>query len=122
MTAATAYTGRYPIRSHPTCAQWPDLALTRRENDALTFIASYRAEHGISPTLNELSAAHGLKAKSGAHRLVSTLEAKGAIRRVAGHDRSLVPLNQPIDLSQCSDAAIATEYARRFGSAQPARH
>jgi SOS-response transcriptional repressor LexA len=123
MTGATAYTGRYPIHSHPTCAQWADLALSPRELDALTFIVGYRAEHGFSPTFSEIATALGLKAhKSGPHRLVNALKRKGALRHDRGSQRGIVPVERTVDLSAVSDAAIATEYARRFGAVQTARH
>jgi SOS-response transcriptional repressor LexA len=116
MTGATAYAGRYPIRSHPTCAQWTDLALSPRELEALTFIVGYRSDHGFSPTFSEIAAALGLKAhKSGPHRLVTCLKKKGALRHDRGSQRGIVPVERTVDLGAFSDAAIASEYARRFG-------
>ncbi|WP_420137870.1 LexA family protein [Sphingomonas sp.] len=115
MNAATAFTGRYPIHSHPTCADWADLALTPREHQALTFIAGYISDHGFAPTLVEICDGIGAARSRGrAHALVTQLEQKKAIRRVRGQDRGIVLVDRPVDLSSISDAAIATEYARRF--------
>jgi SOS-response transcriptional repressor LexA len=118
MTAATAFMGRYPITTHPTCAE-PRFALTLREREALDFIKAYQAEHeGLSPRLSDIQSALGYaNSRAPVHRLLVALQDKGAIKRKAGSPRGIAVVEPVVDLSSISDAAIAMEHARRFGSA-----
>lgn len=63
--------------------------MTEAENRALAFIISYIAEHEISPKMQEISDHLGLKAKSGAHRIVDQLTRKGKITRIRNAARSI---------------------------------
>ena len=57
--------------------------LTRKQRDILTLLINHIEEHGVAPSFDELCEAAGLKSKSGIHRLMSGLEERGYIRRVA---------------------------------------
>jgi len=63
--------------------------LTQRQLQLLRFIQTYVAEHGGPPSFDEMRAALKLKSKSGIHRLVSGLEERGYIRRLAYRARAL---------------------------------
>lgn len=56
--------------------------LTRRQKDILEFFVSYRDEHGISPTLEEIARNFGLN-KVTVFGHVSELEKKGVLTRAA---------------------------------------
>ncbi len=70
--------------------------LTKRMADTLYFIADYQATHdGVSPSLDDIAAGIGIKSKSSAHRMIHELEARGFIRQMPHHARSLEILRLP---------------------------
>jgi repressor LexA len=66
-----------------------DGVLTQRQLQLLKFIQSYTREHGVSPSFDEMRSALKLQSKSGIHRLISGLEERGFIRRLAYRARAL---------------------------------
>ena len=71
--------------------------LTRKQHELLTYIHRYLAEHGISPSFDEMKDALNLKSKSGIHRLITGLEERGFIRRLAHRARALEVTKLPDD-------------------------
>ncbi|MCB1833023.1 MAG: transcriptional repressor LexA [Geminicoccaceae bacterium] len=69
--------------------------LTQRQLQLLRFVHDYLEEHGVCPSFDEMRAALGLKSKSGIHRLVSGLEERGFIRRLAYRARAVEVLKPP---------------------------
>ena len=69
--------------------------LTRKQHELLTFIQTRLEDSGISPSFEEMKEALDLKSKSGVHRLISALEERGFIRRLANRARALEVLRQP---------------------------
>lgn len=65
------------------------VGLTRRQHDLLEFIRSYSARRHYPPSFDEMCAALGLRSKSGVHRLVTALEERGAIARLANRARAI---------------------------------
>ncbi len=63
--------------------------LTRKQHELLSFIQNRLEESGISPSFEEMKEALDLKSKSGVHRLISALEERGFIRRLANRARAL---------------------------------
>ncbi len=63
--------------------------LTKKQHELLTFINRRLAESGISPSFDEMKDALGLKSKSGIHRLITGLEERGFIKRLAHRARAL---------------------------------
>ncbi|MCW1381687.1 transcriptional repressor LexA [Novosphingobium sp. KCTC 2891] len=68
--------------------------LTRKQHELLTFIQNRLEESGISPSFEEMKEALDLKSKSGVHRLISALEERGFIRRLANRARALEVIRQ----------------------------
>ena len=67
---------------------------------------------GVPPTFDEMKDALGLKSKSGIHRLISGLEERGFIRRLAHRARALEVLKMPENIErakQASDAPASNE-------------
>ena len=56
--------------------------LTRKQHELLVYLHSYLADHGVSPSFDEMKEALELKSKSGIHRLITGLEERGFIRRL----------------------------------------
>jgi len=69
--------------------------LTRKQHELICFIADRLGETGVSPSFEEMKDALDLKSKSGVHRLISALEERGFIRRLANRARALEVLKVP---------------------------
>jgi repressor LexA len=69
--------------------------LTRKQHELICFIADRLGETGVSPSFEEMKEALDLKSKSGVHRLISALEERGFIRRLANRARALEVLKMP---------------------------
>jgi repressor LexA len=63
--------------------------LTQRQFQLLKFITDYQGQHGVPPSFDEMRAALKLRSKSGIHRLISGLEERGYVRRLAYRARAL---------------------------------
>lgn len=71
--------------------------LTRKQHELLVFINKHIGETGVSPSFDEMKDALDLRSKSGVHRLVSGLEERGFLRRLAHKARALEVLRLPED-------------------------
>ncbi|MBO6520699.1 MAG: transcriptional repressor LexA [Rhodospirillales bacterium] len=81
--------------------------LTRKQYELLMFIDESLKKNGVSPSFDEMKEALGLKSKSGIHRLITGLEERGFIRRLAHRARALEVLKLPdnaVPVSKQSDA------------------
>ncbi|MCV6983533.1 helix-turn-helix domain-containing protein [Mycolicibacterium pulveris] len=63
--------------------------LTTRQRFVLRYLRRHAAAHGYCPSHTEVSEACGLGGSSGAHRILSVLEARGYVRRLGGKSRGL---------------------------------
>jgi repressor LexA len=73
--------------------------LTRKQHELLLFINRRLSDGGVSPSFEEMKDALSLKSKSGIHRLISGLEERGFIRRLAHRARALEVVRLPEDTS-----------------------
>jgi len=69
--------------------------LTKKQKNLLLFINKSLRASGISPSYEEMKEALNLKSKSGIHRLISALEERGFIRRLAHKARALEVIKLP---------------------------
>ncbi|MEM9043248.1 MAG: transcriptional repressor LexA [Pseudomonadota bacterium] len=69
--------------------------LTKKQYDLLMFIHERVQRDGVSPSFDEMKAALDLRSKSGIHRLVTALEERGFIRRLAHRARAVEILKLP---------------------------
>jgi repressor LexA len=63
--------------------------LTKKQHELLMFIHERIKETGVSPSFDEMKEALDLASKSGIHRLITALEERGFIRRLAHRARAL---------------------------------
>ena len=63
--------------------------LTQKQSELLMFLTMHMDKHDVSPSFDEMRDALGLASKSGIHRLVSGLEERGYIRRLANRARAI---------------------------------
>ena len=57
--------------------------LTKKQKNLLLFINKKLRSSGVSPSYEEMKESLNLKSKSGIHRLISALEERGFIKRLA---------------------------------------
>jgi repressor LexA len=69
--------------------------LTRKQFELLMFINKRLNDTGVSPSFEEMKEALSLKSKSGIHRLITGLEERGFIRRLAHRARALEVVRLP---------------------------
>ena len=69
--------------------------LTKKQKNLLMFINKKLRSSGVSPSYEEMKHSLNLKSKSGIHRLISALEERGFIRRLAHKARALEVVKLP---------------------------
>ena len=69
--------------------------LTRKQVDLLQFIHQRLQRDGVPPSFDEMKEALELKSKSGIHRLITALEERGFIRRLAHRARAIEIIRLP---------------------------
>jgi repressor LexA len=69
--------------------------LTRKQLDLLAFIDTRVRQDGVPPSFDEMKEALDLRSKSGIHRLITALEERGYIRRLAHRARALEIVKLP---------------------------
>ena len=69
--------------------------LTKKQKNLLLFINKEIRSTGVSPSYEEMKNSLNLKSKSGIHRLISALEERGFIKRLAHKARALEVLKLP---------------------------
>ncbi|PAW68922.1 MAG: repressor LexA [Opitutia bacterium Tous-C1TDCM] len=69
--------------------------LTDRQQQVLDFINAHHRDHGVAPSLREIQAHFGLASPFGIKRHVDALTEKGALRRLDGKARGLLPASYP---------------------------
>lgn len=88
--------------------------LTRKQMDLLEFIHKRMQKDGVPPSFDEMKEALDLRSKSGIHRLITALEERGFIRRLAHRARA-------IEIVRLPDAIDSGSFTPRVieGSAPP---
>lgn len=74
--------------------------LTRKQMELLDFIQKRMERDGVPPSFDEMKEALDLRSKSGIHRLITALEERGFIRRLAHRARAIEILRLPEALSR----------------------
>ena len=69
--------------------------LTRKQLELLDFIKTRTERDGVPPSFDEMKDALNLRSKSGIHRLITALEERGFIRRLAHRARALEIIKLP---------------------------
>ena len=100
--------------------------LTQRQLQLLKFIHDYQREHGVPPSFDEMRAALKLRSKSGIHRLISGLEERGYVRRLAYRARALevlrpasATMTPPLPAAETSPSTNVVQGRFRRARAEP---
>lgn len=70
------------------------MALTRRQREIFDFIREFIADHGYSPSLEEIGAHFGLSSVATVHKHVQHLVEKGMLRKAWNRSRSVEPAEE----------------------------
>ena len=89
--------------------------LTRKQSELLTYLSDHMQQHDVPPSFDEMRDALGLASKSGVHRLVSGLEERGYIRRLANRARAIEIL-KPVTAAASGVVTHAVETAANLVS------
>ena len=92
--------------------------LTRKQSELLTYLSDHMQQHDVPPSFDEMRDALGLASKSGVHRLVSGLEERGYIRRLANRARAIEIL-KPLSAAAGGVVTRAVETASNLVSLPP---
>jgi repressor LexA len=79
--------------------------LTRKQLELLDFINTRVVKSGIPPSFDEMKEALNLRSKSGIHRLITALEERGFIRRLAHRARAIEIVKLPAALGGTGEVA-----------------
>ena len=77
--------------------------LTKKQLDLLTLIHKRIQRDGVSPSFDEMKEALDLRSKSGIHRLITALEERGFIRRLAHRARAIEIVRLPDSMDDGSN-------------------
>tara|TARA_B100000609_G_C17180817_1_gene417006 strand:- start:692 stop:1375 length:684 start_codon:yes stop_codon:yes gene_type:complete len=69
--------------------------LTKKQKNLLIYINEKLKNNGVSPSYDEMRESLNLKSKSGIHRLISALEERGFVKRLAHKARALEVVKLP---------------------------
>jgi repressor LexA len=84
------------------------LGVTPKQHRLLQFLSEREALGLPNPSLDEMAAAVGFKARSAAHRMVARLEERGLVRRIATRQRSVQVIHRAHPVAdQLRDALVA---------------
>jgi repressor LexA len=96
--------------------------LTKKQYELLLYIDRRLKESGVSPSFDEMKDALDLKSKSGIHRLITGLEERGFIRRLAHKARALEVLKLPENMQESGSRGnvVRGSFERKAQRALPA--
>ena len=80
--------------------------LTKKQKELYDYLKIYIADNQISPSFEEMKSAVNLKSKSGIHRLITSLEERGFIKRLKHKARAMEIINKITSDDNSSENSI----------------
>jgi len=87
--------------------------LTKKQLDLLKFIHKRVQADGVSPSFDEMKEALNLRSKSGIHRLITALEERGFLRRLAHRARAIEIIKLPDSMEGGFNPTVIEGSSRR---------
>ena len=84
--------------------------LTKKQRELLEFIHKRLQTDGVPPSFDEMKVALNLRSKSGIHRLITALEERGFINRLAHRARAIEIIKLPDAIGRNGSSQISTGY------------
>lgn len=94
--------------------------LTKKQLDLLDFIHTRLQKDGVPPSFDEMKVALDLRSKSGIHRLITALEERGFIRRLAHRARAIEIIRLPDSLGDAAEDVAEAPTPANQGTAPAA--
>ena len=88
--------------------------ITKKQHELLLYLNSYIKQNGISPSFEEMKIALNLHSKSGIHRLITSLQERGFVRRLANRARAIEIIRLPEDIQENEDNQAQNEKQKRI--------
>jgi repressor LexA len=97
------------------------MAITRRQHQVYDFISRFVAEHGYSPSFEEIASGLELSSLATVHKHISNLEKKGLLTRDYNRSRSidLVPPKGRLKQSMSVNTGLVLPLLGRIAAGQP---
>ncbi len=97
------------------------MAITRRQHQVYDFISRFVAEHGYSPSFEEIASGLELSSLATVHKHISNLEKKGLLTRDYNRSRSidLVPPKGRLKQSMSVNTGVVLPLVGRIAAGQP---
>ena len=98
-----------------------DMAITRRQREVYDFISRFVAEHGYSPSFEEIGKGLELTSLATVHKHVTNLEKKGLLTRDYNRSRSidLLPPKGRLKQAMSVNTAVVLPLLGRIAAGQP---
>ena len=80
--------------------------LTKKQKELYDYLKDYITNKQISPSFEEMKSAVNLKSKSGIHRLITSLEERGFIKRLKHKARAMEVINKETNNDYTSNNSI----------------
>jgi len=97
------------------------MAITRRQHEVYDFISRFVAEHGYSPSFEEIGKGLDLTSLATVHKHISNLEKKGLLTRDYNRSRSidLLPPKGRLKQAMSVNTAVVLPLVGRIAAGQP---
>jgi len=97
------------------------MAITRRQRQVYDFISRFVAEHGYSPSFEEIGEGLGLNSLATVHKHISNLETKGLLTRDYNRSRSidLLPPKGKLKQAMSVNTGVVLPLLGRIAAGQP---
>src|SRR5207302_2118476 len=97
------------------------MAITRRQHEVYDFISRFVAEHGYSPSFEEIGKGLDLTSLATVHKHISNLEKKGLLTRDYNRSRSidLLPPKERLKQTMSVNTAVVLPLVGRIAAGQP---
>jgi len=94
--------------------------LTKKQKELFEYLTQYISQNSISPSFEEMKVAVNLKSKSGIHRLITSLEERGFIKRLKHKARAMeITKSLKKFVTDNSDNAISIPLLGSIGAGNP---
>ncbi|WP_417239706.1 transcriptional repressor LexA [Celeribacter halophilus] len=93
--------------------------LTKKQLQLLDFINTRMQRDGVPPSFDEMKEALDLRSKSGIHRLITALEERGFIRRLAHRARAIEIIKLPESLGGAPSAPTSAQASPQTSGFRP---
>jgi repressor LexA len=99
---------------------WP-MAITRKQREVYDYISRFVAEHGYSPSFDEIGKGLGLSSLATVHKHITNLEKKGLLTRDYNRSRSidLLPPKGRLKQAMSVNTAVVLPLVGRIAAGQP---